>query len=213
MSLSDAQQNLFDDQHDSDLAFEMSCWDKGIKHVAGTDEAGRGCLAGPVVAAAVILRPGVRIEGVTDSKALSASARARYAEQIRQQALAWCVAECSPEEIDRMNILWAAMEAMRRAVHGLSVLPDHVLIDGNTAIPKLTIPARTIIKGDTRSHSIAAASILAKTHRDERMKALDRTYPGYGWDTNMGYPTTAHYEGLARLGPTPCHRRSFNLQR
>ena len=134
MSLSDAQQNLFDDQHESDLAFEMSCWDKGIKHVAGTDEAGRGCLAGPVVAAAVILRPGVRIEGETDSKALSASARARYAEQIRQQALAWCVAECSPEEIDRMNILWAAMEAMRRGVRNtIQTIAEDICTDPRIA--------------------------------------------------------------------------------
>lgn len=207
------QADLFGPSEDGDLAFESSLWAKGIQVIAGTDEAGRGCLAGPVVAAAVILRPESRIEGVTDSKALSASARNRLAQQIREEALAWSVAECSPTEIDDMNILWAAMEAMRRAVHTLDPMPAHVLIDGNTAIPGLEVPSRTIIKGDSRSHSIAAASILAKTHRDAVMQTLHEKHPGFGWNSNMGYPTVAHYEGLAQHGPTPYHRRSFNLQR
>ena len=208
-----AQQDLFSTTEAGDLAFESSCWEKGILNVAGTDEAGRGCLAGPVVAAAVILHQGSRIEGVTDSKALSAAARSSFADRIRSEAVAWSVAECSPEEIDRMNILWAAMEAMRRAVAQLSVPPAYVLIDGNTDIPGLGIPSRTIIKGDARSHSIAAASILAKTHRDALMQRLHVHHPGFGWDSNAGYPTVAHYEGLAKYGPTPHHRQSFNLQR
>ncbi len=196
-----------------DLAFENSFWERGIERISGTDEAGRGCLAGPVVAAAVILKPGIRIEGVTDSKALSAAKRNELAEQIRAESLAWCVAECSPAEIDQMNILWAAMEAMRRAVAGLTPQPEQVLIDGNTEIPGLDVPSRTIIKGDARSHSIAAASILAKTHRDALMLRLHDDHPGFGWDTNMGYPTAAHYQGLATHGPTSWHRTSFNLQR
>jgi len=208
-----SQQDLFGLTGTGDLAFESSYWDKGIQFVAGTDEAGRGCLAGPVVAAAVILHPGSHIEGVTDSKALSATARAAFAEQIRNEALAWSVAECSPAEIDRLNILWAAMEAMRRAVAGLTVTPERVLIDGNTDIPRLGIPSRTIIKGDARSHSIAAASILAKTHRDDVMQKLHVQHPGFGWDSNMGYPTAAHYEGLSKHGPTAHHRQSFNLKR
>lgn len=213
MNPASQQQDLFGTSDAGDLAFETSFWDQGVRLVAGTDEAGRGCLAGPVVAAAVILKPGSRIEGVTDSKTLSPSARQAFADQIRSQALAWSVAECSPEEIDKLNILWAAMEAMRRAVEGLAPQPAHVLIDGNTDIPGLGVPARTIIKGDSRSHSIAAASILAKTHRDALMQKLHEVHSGYGWESNMGYPTAAHYDGLARLGPSPHHRRSFNLQR
>lgn len=211
--MNETQHDLFGMADAGDLAFETSYWEQGVELIAGTDEAGRGCLAGPVVAAAVILKPGSRIEGVTDSKTLSPAARQSFADQIRTEALAWHVAECSPEEIDKLNILWAAMEAMRRAVAGLSPQPARVLIDGNTDIPGLDIPARTIIKGDSRSHSIAAASILAKTHRDAVMRKLHGSHAGYGWDTNMGYPTLAHYEGLATHGPSPYHRRSFNLKR
>jgi ribonuclease HII len=165
------------------------------------------------VAAAVILNPESRIEGVADSKTLSAAARTRLADQIREKALAWSVDECTPAEIDTMNILWAAMEAMRRAVSGLHTTAEFVLIDGNTDIPGLEVPSRTIIKGDSRSHSIAAASILAKTHRDTVMQKLHVQHPGFGWDSNMGYPTVAHYEGLATHGPTDHHRNSFNLKR
>lgn len=207
------QPDLFGSTETGDLAFERSLWERGIQHVAGTDEAGRGCLAGPVVAAAVILHRDSRIDDVADSKTLSAPSRVRLAAQIREEAIAWSVAECSPAEIDSMNILWAAMEAMRRAVAGLDLAADFVLIDGNTDIPGLDVPSRTIIKGDSRSHSIAAASILAKTHRDAVMRKLHVQHPGFGWDSNMGYPTVAHYEGLASHGPTPHHRRSFNLQR
>ena len=213
MNTSLNQHDLFGSSETGDLAFETSLWERGMRHIAGTDEAGRGCLAGPVVAAAVILNPESRIEGVADSKTLSAAARTRLADQIREMALAWSVDECTPAEIDTMNILWAAMEAMRRAVSGLHTTAEFVLIDGNTDIPGLEVPSRTIIKGDSRSHSIAAASILAKTHRDTVMQKLHVQHPGFGWDSNMGYPTVAHYEGLATHGPTDHHRNSFNLKR
>ncbi|MDE2997392.1 MAG: ribonuclease HII [Bacteroidota bacterium] len=195
------------------MAFERRLRDQGYGHIAGTDEAGRGCLAGPVVAAAVILHPGQRIDGVTDSKALSAGRRAELAEQIRTEALACAVASCSPAEIDQMNILWAAMEAMRRAVHALVPTADYVLVDGNTDIPRLDLPAKALVKGDSRSHSVAAASILAKTHRDTLMLDLHERHPHFGWNTNMGYPTEAHYAGLKTQGPTPHHRQSFRLNR
>ena len=207
------QPDLFGPAETGDLAFETSLWGRGVQRIAGTDEAGRGCLAGPVVAAAVILPQGLRMEGVTDSKTLSAPSRIRLADEIRDKALSWGVAECTPAEIDSMNILWAAMEAMRRAVTILDTAAEFVLIDGNTDIPGLDVPSRTIIKGDSRSHSIAAASILAKTHRDALMQKLHVQHPGFGWDSNMGYPTVAHYKGLAAHGPTSHHRRSFNLQR
>lgn len=207
------QPDLFGQAQTGDLAFEKSLWERGTMHVAGTDEAGRGCLAGPVVAAAVILHPDSRIDDVADSKTLSAPSRSRLADQIRDNVVAWSVAECSPDEIDSMNILWAAMEAMRRAVSSLATTAEFVLIDGNTDIPGLDIPSRTIIKGDSRSHSVAAASILAKTHRDAIMQKLHVQHPGFGWDSNKGYPTVAHYKGLATLGPTAYHRRSFSLER
>ena len=207
------QPDLFGPTEAGDLAFEASLWERGVRHIAGTDEAGRGCLAGPVVAGAVILHPDSRIEGVADSKTLSAPSRVRLADQIREEAVAWSVAECTPAEIDNMNILWAAMEAMRRSVSALKTPAEFVLIDGNTEIPGLGVPARTIIKRDSRSHSIAAASILAKTHRDAGMQKLHVQHPGFSWDSNMGYPTAAHYKGLATHGPTVHHRRSFNLKR
>lgn len=213
MTTSLHQTDLFGSAETGDLAFEKSLWERGTMRIAGTDEAGRGCLAGPVVAAAVILHPDSRIDDVADSKTLSAPSRSRLAEQIRDNVLAWSVAECSPAEIDSMNILWAAMEAMRRAVASLSIAAEYVLIDGNTEIPGLDVPSRTIIKGDSRSHSVAAASILAKTHRDTIMQKLHVQHPGFAWDSNKGYPTVAHYKGLATHGPTAHHRRSFSLER
>ena len=195
----------------SDLAFERKLWTEGVAHVAGVDEAGRGCLAGPVVAGAVILPQEVRIEGVTDSKLLREERRTELASLIKEKALAWSVASCSAAEIDEMNILWAAMEAMRRAVEGLNVAAEYVLIDGNTSIPKLGVWSEAIIKGDSRSHTIAAASILAKTHRDALMKELHVEHPAYGWITNVGYPTTAHYDALRNHGVTNHHRRTFRL--
>lgn len=193
---------------------------RGYQAIAGTDEAGRGCLAGPVVAAAVILptesatsRAGAdnQINAVADSKTLSAARRQELAAAIRSDAAAWAVAACSPEEIDELNILWASMEAMRRALVALHVAPDYALIDGRTLIPSCPCPSKAVVGGDARSRSIAAASILAKTHRDAIMHDLHTRWPNYGWDTNVGYPTKAHYDALRRHGPTPLHRTSFRL--
>ena len=179
--------------------------------MAGIDEAGRGCLAGPVVAAAVLFPPGVIVPEVNDSKKLSNQKREELALSIRKAAIATGVGLCSPEEIDTINILHAAMEAMRRAVLDLCVSPDQLLIDGNRGFPNSPWPYETIIKGDSRSFTIAAASIIAKTTRDALMKEMHNQYPVYGWDTNVGYPTKKHYAALAQHGPTPFHRRSFRL--
>ncbi len=192
---------------------EVRCWQQGYRQVAGVDEVGRGCLAGPVVAAAVILPPHAQLDGVRDSKQLPPEKRAVLAEKIRRQALAIGIGMCTPEEIDRLNILRAALEAMRRAVANLSQRPDYLLIDGNRCFPDPPCPAEPIVKGDRRSLLIAAASIIAKTTRDALMQRLHQEFPIYGWNQNVGYPTRAHYEALARYGPSPYHRRSFRLTR
>ncbi|MFV0372433.1 MAG: ribonuclease HII [Azonexus sp.] len=176
--------------------------------VCGVDEAGRGPLAGPVVAAAVILDPARPIAGLNDSKKLSARKREALALTIREQALAWAVAEASVEEIDRLNILHASLLAMQRAVAALQVVPERALIDGNRC-PQLAMPAEAVVQGDAKVASIAAASILAKTVRDAGMLALHARYPQYGFDRHMGYPTAAHCAALAAHGASPVHRRSF----
>jgi ribonuclease HII len=176
--------------------------------VCGIDEAGRGPLAGPVVAAAVILDPANPIAGLNDSKKLSAKRRELLAVEIRAKALAWAVAEASVEEIDRINILQASLLAMQRAVEGLSVRPSHALVDGNRC-PKLACTSEAIIGGDGKVASIAAASILAKTVRDAGMLEMHATYPEYGFDRHMGYPTAAHLKALREHGVTPIHRRSY----
>lgn len=176
--------------------------------VCGVDEAGRGPLAGPVVAAAVILDPLRPIEGLNDSKKLSAARRETLAVQIRERAIAWAVAEASVEEIDSLNILRATMLAMQRAVAALGVRPLRVLVDGNRC-PAIDVPVEAVVKGDGSIAAIAAASILAKTARDAGMAELDARYPGYGFLQHMGYPTAQHLEALARLGATTVHRRSF----
>jgi ribonuclease HII len=176
--------------------------------VCGIDEAGRGPLAGPVVAAAVILDPARPILGLNDSKKLSEKKRDALAELIRERAVAWCVAEATVEEIDRLNILHATMLAMQRAVAGLSVRPEGAMVDGNRC-PKLDIPCEAVVKGDGKIASIAAASILAKIVRDAGMLALHAQYPHYGFDRHMGYPTEAHRAALAEHGASPVHRRSF----
>ena len=174
----------------------------------GVDEAGRGPLAGPVVAAAVILPPNTPLSGLNDSKKLSPRRRERLAAEIRATALAWAVAEASAAEIDEWNILRATLRAMARAVAALPVTPDEVRVDGNQA-PALAVPVRTIIGGDALEPAIMAASILAKTHRDARLVALEARHPGYGFARHKGYGTAAHLAALARLGPCPEHRRSF----
>ena len=176
--------------------------------VCGVDEAGRGPLAGPVVAAAVILDPARPIAGLNDSKKLSAKKRVALAGLIRERALAWSVAEASVEEIDQLNILHASMLAMQRAVAALQVTPERALIDGNRC-PSLAMPAEAVVQGDAKVAAIAAASILAKTVRDEGMLVLHAQYPHYGFDRHMGYPTAAHCATLAAHGVSPVHRRSF----
>ncbi len=176
--------------------------------VCGVDEAGRGPLAGPVVAAAVILDPARPIIGLNDSKKLSERRRQALAVEIREKALAWAVAEASVEEIDRLNILHASLLAMQRAVAKLDVAPERAMIDGNRC-PRLPMPAEAVVKGDGKIASIAAASILAKTVRDAGMLVLHEQYPHYGFDRHMGYPTPAHFAALEAHGASPVHRRSF----
>lgn len=178
---------------------------------AGCDEAGRGCLAGPVVAAAVILPPRVRLPGLDDSKKLTAAKREVLRPVIEAHALAWAVVAVEPAEIDTLNILRASFVAMHRAIDTLRQRPEHLLIDGNRFIPYTGIPHTCLIKGDGRFRSIAAASILAKTHRDELMTRLHDAHPGYNWAINKGYPTEDHREALNRIGPCEHHRRSFRL--
>ena len=185
---------------------------------AGCDEADRGCLCGPVSCAAVILPEDFDAPELNDSKQLTAAARERLREQIEREAVAWAVVMVDAEEIDRINILNASITGMQRALDALAVRPDHILVDGNRFRPYLDpvrmmdIPYHTVVKGDATYMSIAAASILAKTHRDELMKRYAAEYPGYGWESNMGYPTKAHYAALAQSGPTPLHRKTFNLK-
>ena len=178
------------------------------EYVAGVDEVGRGPLAGAVFAAAVILNPLSSIEGLRDSKILTVKKRAALDLEIRSKAVAFCVAEASVEEIDRLNILWASMLAMKRAVAGLSLQPDSALVDGNR-VPSLSCPAQYVIGGDDKITAIAAASIIAKVARDQAMEALDDQYPEYGFARHKGYPTRHHLAVLRRLGPTPIHRMSF----
>lgn len=178
---------------------------------AGCDEAGRGCLAGPVVAAAVILPGRVRLPGLDDSKKMSEVAREDLRPLIEERALAWCVASASPDEIDELNILRASFLAMHRAIAGLRLMPEHLLIDGNRFERHARYAHTCIVGGDGRFRSIAAASVLAKTHRDALMRELHATHSGYGWAGNKGYPTVAHREAIRMLGPSDHHRRSFAL--
>ena len=180
----------------------------GARAIAGVDEVGVGPLAGPVVAAAVILPRRVDLPGLDDSKRVPRRGRERLAVAIREQAVAYCVARAEVDEIDRLNIYWAALLAMRRAVDGLRVRPDHVLVDART-IPDLAMTQRALPKGDQRDGSIAAASILAKVERDAWMQQLDAAHPGYGFSRHMGYATEEHRAALRRLGASPVHRRSF----
>lgn len=188
---------------------ENRLWAEGFRYVAGVDEAGRGPLAGPVVAAAVILPSAAFLPGLNDSKQLSEARRAALVPLIKEQALAWSVAEVDTEVIDRLNIARAAFEAMRAAVAGLALRPDFVLVDG-FPVPGLLGPQQGVVGGDGLSNSVAAASVLAKVHRDRRMAEYAERFPGYGFEVHKGYPTAEHREALRRLGPSPIHRRSFN---
>ena len=176
---------------------------------AGCDEAGRGCLAGSVFAAAVVLPPDYRNEELNDSKQLSAKRRYALRQVVERDALAWAVARVEPQEIDRINILNASILAMHRALDQLKLRPQFVIVDGNRFKPYADVPHQTIVKGDGKYLSIAAASILAKTYRDDYMLQLHQEFPHYGWDRNMGYPTREHRQAIADHGITPYHRLSF----
>lgn len=176
---------------------------------AGCDEAGRGCLAGPVFAAAVILPLGFRCPQLNDSKQMSAKTRQKVRWLIEEKSIAWAVASIPPQVIDRINILRASIQAMHNALRMLAEKPDFILVDGNRFYPYETIEHECIIKGDGRFKSIAAASVLAKTHRDAYMEQMHQEYPDYAWDQNKGYPTAAHREAIGVHGLTPEHRRSF----
>lgn len=189
---------------------------------AGCDEAGRGCLCGPVSCAAVVLPPSFECPGLNDSKQLTEKQRNELRPVIEREALAWAVVMVEADEIDRINILNASISGMQRALDLLEVRPKHILVDGNRFKPYhengrdsmlsgCIIPHTTVVKGDATYLSIAAASVLAKTHRDELMERLAAEYPGYGWEENKGYPTKAHRDAIRRLGPTPLHRKSFKL--
>ncbi|WP_151446795.1 ribonuclease HII [Lacisediminimonas profundi] len=186
----------------------LPLFDYGDRLVCGVDEAGRGPLAGPVYAAAVILDPDRPIDGLRDSKKLSAERRDELAAQIRACAIAWSVAQCSEAEIDQINILQASMLAMRRAIEGLAVTPTLALIDGNRC-PVIDIPSEAVVGGDDLIPAISAASILAKTARDAALQELHQQYPLYGFDQHKGYPTAMHLERLALHGVSPVHRRSY----
>jgi ribonuclease HII len=191
------------------LERERALWAAGYRVVAGVDEVGRGPLAGPVVAAAVVFpAPGVAIEGLRDSKRMTAAEREAAAVRIREVAAAWAVGAASVREIDRFNILRASVRAMRRAVARLPLQPDYVLVDGNP-VPDLAHPHEAIVGGDNLCLSIAAASVLAKVVRDRLMVALGRRYPAFAWEVNKGYATPAHLAAIGAAGPTPHHRRSF----
>lgn len=194
---------------------ESQHWNCGISHVAGTDEAGRGCLAGPVVAAAVVLPHFTTIPGLDDSKKINNPTNRKVLfDNITKIAVAYSICECSHAQIDAMNIRNASLLAMKNAIQDLStrgVSPGHVLVDGNVKVPKLCVPQTTVVGGDGKSQCIAAASILAKVHRDEVMEGLHEAHPVYAWGRNKGYPTQAHYGALKTHGPSPYHRLSFRL--
>ncbi len=190
---------------------EDRLWKEGYQRIMGLDEVGRGCLAGPVVAAGVILDPNDRIEGLCDSKKLHVAERERLAPIIKEKAICWMIREGSVTEIEEYNILWASLLAMEKCVAQCRPAPDYLLVDGNRYLDSLT-PAMCLIKGDDRSASIAAASIIAKVYRDHLMHELHNDYPDFGWNSNVGYPTRRHYEALEKLGYTDHHRKKFNLR-
>lgn len=187
---------------------ERALWASGITHVAGVDEVGAGPLAGPVVAAAVILPPDIDLPALNDSKQVPRKAREQLAQRLREVAIAIGFGQCGPAEIDALNILQAARRAMQRAIASLRLSPEHILVDART-IPDVAAPQEAIIKGDAMSISIAAASIVAKVERDALMKRLGAEHPGYGFEVHAGYGTAQHLQALRRLGPSPIHRRSF----
>jgi ribonuclease HII len=190
------------------LRVDRELWGAGLVRIAGVDEVGVGPLAGPVLAAAVILPPGTTLRGVDDSKKLTAARRETVAEKIRACALGVGIGIAEVDEIDRLNVYWAALEAMRRAVLALPVPPEHLVVDARR-IPGIAVPQTPLIDGDARCFSVAAASIVAKVERDRLMREADLLYPQYGFRDNMGYGTPQHLAAIDRCGPSPIHRRSF----
>lgn len=190
--------------------FENQLWKEGFGRIMGLDEVGRGCLAGPVVAAGVIFEEGTQFPEIRDSKKIDKKEREQLALEIKERALFWTIEEGSISEIDRLNILWASIATMEKCVNKEGATPDYLLVDGNRYAPSL-IPYTCIIKGDDKSISIGAASILAKVYRDNLMENLSVTYPEFGWDSNVGYPTKQHRDALKKYGYTSHHRMSFNL--
>jgi len=190
------------------LRYETELWEQGYTRIAGTDEVGMGPLAGPVVAAAVILPRDFRPRGINDSKQLDERDHERLCAEVKEAALAWAIGSCDHEEIDRINIYRAGLLAMKRAIEGLSVKPDYLLVDAR-ALRDVRLPQRGIIKGDAKSLTIAAASVVAKFTRDTLMKQMDERYPGYGFAAHKGYSVPEHWAALKKLGPCPIHRRSF----
>lgn len=193
------------------LYCERILWKEGAQRIMGLDEVGRGCLAGPVVAAGVILKPGISHDNLRDSKTMRESERSIMVDWIKDNAAFWCVSEKAPAEIDRVNILWASIYAMLECAEHENARVDHLLIDGNRFTSSI-IPFTCLVKGDNRSASIASASILAKAHRDHLMRTLHEEYPQYNWSKNVGYPTKAHFEALQLHGATKYHRKSFSLR-
>ena len=197
---------------DAMLHFERLLWKAGIHHIAGVDEVGMGPLAGPVVAAAVVFPPGTEIEGIDDSKALDGETRRRLDVEIREKATAFAIGVVEVDEIDRINIYHAGIQAMRVAITGLPVTPQHILVDSRT-VPGFTQPQNSFDKGDGINFSIASASIVAKVYRDGLMTELDKKYPGYGFASHKGYATPEHQRAIREFGPCPIHRRSFDYIR
>jgi ribonuclease HII len=193
------------------LRFENKLWDEGYQRVMGLDEVGRGCLSGPVVAAGVIFKKGTFIKEIRDSKSLSLDERIELSKKIKAKAVYWTIKWCGPEEIDELNILWASIKAMQKCAEADGANPVYLLVDGNRYGASIH-PHTCIVGGDDKSMTIAAASIIAKVYRDEWMIKLHDDYPNYGWDTNVGYPTQKHFNGLKEYGITEYHRRSFRLR-
>lgn len=193
------------------FVFERQLWAEGFSRIIGLDEVGRGCLAGPVVAAGVIFPVSYKNDALKDSKKMGEKDRRELAEIIKKDALAWIIKEGSLELIEQKNILWASLLTMEVCVNEIKPNPDYLLIDGNKYVPSL-LPHQCIVKGDDRSASIAAASILAKVYRDSLMETLDLEFPEYNWKSNIGYPTKDHFAGLEKFGITKYHRRGFKLR-
>lgn len=192
--------------------FEKQLWSEGYQRIMGLDEVGRGCLCGPVVAAGVILKPDAKPDSeLRDSKTIQKINRKKLSEKIKEKALFWTIQWCSPREIDRLNILQASLHAMTKCSEEAGANPEFLLIDGNKS-PATILPHTCIVKGDNRSASIAASSILAKVYRDNLMADLHTKYPCFGWDRNVGYPTQEHFAGLEKYGYTRHHRKSFKLR-